>query len=94
MKLTKLETKFVEQIMESEYADWVDTPEPGYIGDWVVGPDYDMKVVRALITSLDKKKVIDIGEHMNSFEGKDMVWISIKPELLDFENYTLITERN
>jgi hypothetical protein len=53
-----------------------------------------MKVVRALITSLDKKKVIDIGGHMNSFEGKDMVWISIKPELLDFENYTLITERN
>ena len=92
MKLTKLEQAFIDQIITSEYAEWVETDEAGWVGDWVVEPYYDMKVVRGLITSLNQKGIIDVGDHQKSFAEKDMVWISIKPKYLDFDNYTIKEE--
>jgi len=81
---TKKEYDFLTQIIYSEFSEWVN--ESGWTGDWVCSFNYDMKVTRGLMSSLDKKGIIDIGGQEKSFQGPEMTWVSVKPEFLDFEN--------
>jgi len=88
-KVTEKEMAFLTQVSKSEFVEWVDDGE-GWIGDWVCCTDYDMKVVRGLMSSLEQKKIVIIGDHMKGFQGQDMTWVSIYSSYCDFNNYCLI----
>lgn len=90
MKLTKKEMSFLVQITNDDYCDWaVFNDGKSGVGTWASEPSYNMKVVRGLITSLNKKGVLDLGENQKGFDGQVMLWVSINPEYLDFDNYKL-----
>jgi hypothetical protein len=87
MKLTKLEINFLNQILKSEFLEWID--EEDFLGDWVCEPDYDMKITRGIIASLIKKDVIKNGGNQKGFAGQEMIWVSIKPKFVDIKNQKL-----
>jgi hypothetical protein len=89
MKLTKKEMNFLIEITNDDYCDWGIYNGTSGVGTWVCEPSYNMKVTRGLITSLNKKGVLDLGENQKGFDGQDMLWVSINPEYLDFDNYKL-----
>lgn len=87
MKLTKKEIEFLNQITKSDYKDWsVFNDGTSGVGDYVFEPNYNMKITRGLITSLNKKGVLYIGEIHKDDEGQNALWVSINPEYLDFQN--------
>ena len=71
MKLTKLEMDFLNQILKSEYLEWIS--EKGFLGDWVCEPFYNMKTTRGVISSLLKKGVVDNGGNQKGFHGEEMI---------------------
>ena len=87
MKLTKLEMDFLNQILKSEYLEWIS--EKGFLGDWVCEPFYNMKTTRGVISSLLKKGVVDNGGNQKGFHGEEMIWVSINLKYVDVNNYKL-----
>ena len=71
MKLTKKETDFINQIKNSEFCD----SEGDY--DWVSNIDYDMNITRGLMSSLEKKGIIYIGDNDIGGAGQPMTWVEI-----------------
>ena len=90
MKITKKEIEFLNQITKSDYQDWfICNDGTSGVGDYVFEPYYNMKITRGLISSLNKKGVLDIGETHKNDEGQNVLWVSINPEYLDLQNYKL-----
>ena len=99
MKVTKKEYAFLKQISTSDFANESDWSEAdlGVVGDWV-GADgkvnkptdeYNMKVVRGLMSSLQQKKVIgDLGTE-EGFEGQPITWVYVHEDYCDKENFKL-----
>ena len=99
MKITKKEYKFLTQISTSDFAnenDWADAGE-GVVGDWV-GADgkvnlptdeYNMKVVRGLMSSLEQKKVIELRGTEEGFEGQPITWVNVHQDYIDADNRKL-----
>ena len=89
--LTKKEIELLHKITKSDYQDWVIYNDgTSGVGDYISESYYDMKITRGLITSLNKKGVLDLGKSEKGFDGKSMIWVSINPDYLDLPNYKLI----
>ena len=88
MKITKKEAIFLNKLIHSEFAEWSDDGS-GWVGDWVCSPDYDMKITRGLMSSLEKKGIVVIGDYQKGFKGQDMTWVSVELEYLNFEDFKL-----
>ena len=88
IRVTKKEYDFLNQVSNSEFSEWVN--EKGWTGDWVSQHEYDMKVCRGLMSSLEQKNIITVGQPEKSLDGKHMMsWVSIELDYLDFDNYKL-----
>ena len=98
MKITTKEYKFLKQISTSDFANegWCDADQGG-VGDWV-GADgkvnkptdeYNMKVVRGLMSSLEQKKVIELRGVEEGHEGQPITWVNVHEDYCDTENYKL-----
>ena len=88
-KITGLERAFLNQIIESEFAEFVDG-EQGWVGDYVSDLDYDMKKTRGVMSSLEKKGVICVGKPEKALNGKTMMtWVSIETKYIDFDECSL-----
>ena len=87
-QVTTKEYNFLNQLADSCYSEWIDDP-CGAVGDWIAPCDYDMKVVRGLISSLLQKDVITIDEVDVEEDGFGHSWVSIKKDFLDYENAEL-----
>ena len=99
MKVTKKEYAFLKQISTSDFANESDWSEAdlGVVGDWV-GADgkvnkptdeYNMKVVRGLMSSLEQKNIIELRGTEKGFEGQPITWVNIHPNHCDIENCKL-----
>jgi len=89
INITDLEKEFLNRLIESEYADFVEGEE-GWVGDYVCKYDYDMKVTRGVMSSLEQKNIIIVGEPEKTLKGDAMMnWVSIKCKYVDYENYSL-----
>ena len=95
MKVTKKEYAFLKQISTSDFANESDWSEAdlGVVGVWV-GADwkvnkptdeYNMKVVRGLMSSLQEKKVVELRREVYDEE----TWVCITIDYLDTENEKL-----
>ena len=99
MKVTQKEYDFLKQISTSDFANegWADA-EDGAVGDWVGADgkvnkptdDYNMKVVRGLMSSLEQKKVIELRGNEIGFEGQPITWVNVHIDYCDIENCKLI----
>ena len=98
MKITQKEYKFLKQISTSDFANegWCDADQGG-VGDWV-GADgkvnkptdeYNMKVVRGLMSSLEQKKVIELRGVEEGHEGQPITWVNVHEDYCDTENCKL-----
>tara|TARA_Y100001938_G_scaffold14676_1_gene18183 strand:+ start:8656 stop:8979 length:324 start_codon:yes stop_codon:yes gene_type:complete len=98
VKVTKKEMEFLTQISTSDFANegWCDA-EDGAVGDWV-GADtkenlptdeYNMKVVRGLMSSLEQKGVIEIRDTDRSFDNIPITWVNVSVEFCDIDNACL-----
>ena len=99
MKVTKKEYAFLKQISTSDFANESDWSEAdlGVVGDWV-GADgkvnkptdeYNMKVVRGLMSSLEQKKVIELRGVEEGHEGQPITWVNVHEDYCDKENFKL-----
>ena len=97
-KVTKKEYEFLKQISTSDFANegWGEA-EDGVVGDWG-GADgkinkptdqYNMKVVRGLMSSLEQKKVIELRGVEEGHEGQPITWVNVHEDYCDTENYKL-----
>jgi hypothetical protein len=98
VKVTEKEMEFLKQISTSDFANegWCEA-EDGAVGDWV-GADgkinlptdqYNMKVVRGLMSSLEQKGVIELRGTESGFEGQPITWVNVSIKFCDTENYCL-----
>ena len=84
INITKSEKEFLNRLASSEYC------ELEYQGDWVSNYDYDMKVVRGLMTSLAKKGIVHIDPDSEiGGNGQPMTWVSIDEDYIDLETFKL-----
>ena len=98
MKITTKEYKFLKQISTSDFANegWCDADQGG-VGDWVGAngkvnkptDEYNMKVVRGLMSSLEQKKVIELRGVEEGHEGQPITWVNVHEDYCDTENYKL-----
>lgn len=73
IKITKKEQDFLNKIKASCYSD-----QEGF-GDYITSDEYDMKVVRGLMSSLQKKGIIGIDFNSeDQGDSCDDVWVWIK----------------
>ena len=84
VKITELELNFLTKLGNSDFT----TDGDGFC-DWVCGPDYDMKVVRGVMSSLQQKKVIWIGDVERAGNGQEMTWVDVREEYFDMNEYKL-----
>ena len=87
VKVTEKENEFLQEIVTSDfsYDGWGFT-------DYITDYDYDMKVVRGLISSLVQKGII---EHLSNSgvtdeKGRYMALVEIAEEYSDIKNHKLI----
>ena len=85
VKVTKKEMEFLNQISTSDFANegWCEA-DMGGVGD------YDMKVVRGLMSSLEKKGVIELRGTEKGYYGQPITWVNIHVDYCDIENGKLI----
>ena len=90
VKVTEKEMEFLKEISTSDFAveGWCDV-EDGGVGDWV-GSDgkvnlptdqYNMKVVRGLMSSLEQKGVIELRGTEIGNSGQPITWVNVSVEL-------------
>ena len=84
VKITKKEHKFLTQISESDYSGDGD----GF-SDYITDLDYDMKVVRGLMSSLIQKGVIYIEDGSYNAKGEPIVWAAVQDAYFDMDEYKL-----
>ena len=98
VQVTKKEMEFLNEISTSDFANegWEEA-EDGTVGDWV-GADgkvtlptdqYNMKVVRGLMSSLKEKGVIELRGTEVGHEGQPITWVNVSVEFCDIENNCL-----
>ncbi len=98
VKVTEKEMEFLKQISTSDFAceGWCDV-EDGGVGDWV-GSDgkvnlptdqYNMKVVRGLMSSLEQKGVIELRGTEIGNSGQPITWVNVSVEFCDIDNCCL-----
>ena len=99
VKVTKKEMEFLNKISTSDCANegWEEA-EDGGVGDWV-GADgkvnkptdeYNMKVVRGLMSSLEQKGVVELRGTDIGYEGQPITWVNVHVDYCDTENCKLI----
>ncbi len=87
VKVTEKEMEFLQEIVTSDfsYDGWGFT-------DYITDYDYDMKVVRGLISSLVQKGIITHEENsgVTDEKGRYMACAEIAEEYSDIKNHKLI----
>ena len=92
VNVTKKEMEFLNKVSQDELAEWV-SDEDGWVGTYVSHLDFDMKIARGLMSSLQQKGVINIGDSEildGCYNNKPVSWVSIETQFLDCDNYKLI----
>ena len=80
--ITKKEYDFLNQVSNSDFAEWVN--EMGWVGDYISQRDYDMKSCRGLMSSLEQKNIIAVGKPEKSLDDKfKHTSVSIELDYLD-----------
>ena len=93
--ITKLERDFLNSLVESDFTEFqtdIHNEKDSWVANWVCKEyGYDMKVTRGIMTSLQQKGIVKVGEpkplHMNT--KKTANWVSIKSKYVDFKNFCL-----
>jgi len=88
IQVTTKEYSFLNQVANSCYSEWIDDSCCS-VGDWIAPCDYDMKVVRGIISSLLQKNIISIDERDIEEDGFGHSWVSINKDFIDYENAQL-----
>lgn len=95
VKLTGLEKDFLNSLIDSDFAEFQTNPhneEDSWVANWVCEEyDYDMKVTRAIMTSLQQKGIVKVrkAERLDRNNKATANWVSIKSKYLDFKNFCL-----
>ena len=93
--ITKLERDFLNSLIDSDLADFqtdIHNEEDSWVANWVCKEyGYDMKVTRGIMTSLQQKGIVKVGEPkpLNNYTRKTANWVSIKSKYIDFKNFSL-----